>query len=50
MDMKVINEIQVYKEDEMWYVKYTQDGLEKVSEPFTSEETAITYSLNLKFI
>ena len=34
----------------MWYVKYVQNGVVMVSEPFTTEEDAITYSLNLKFI
>jgi hypothetical protein len=48
--MITINEIEVYNEGEMWYVKYVQNGVETVSEPFTTEESAITYSLNLKFI
>ena len=48
--MTTINEIEVYNEEGMWYVKYIQNGIDMVSEPFTTEESAITYSLNLKFI
>lgn len=48
--MTTINEIEVYNEDEMWYVKYVQNGVDMVSESFVTEEDAITYSLNLKFI
>jgi hypothetical protein len=48
--MTTINDIEVYGENEMWYVRYIQDGVEMVSESFTTEESAITYSLNLKFI
>jgi hypothetical protein len=48
--MTTINGVEVYQEGNVWYVKFTQDGIEKVSEPFITEENAITYSLNLKFI
>ncbi len=48
--MTTINEIEVYNEDGMWYVKYVQNGINMVSESFVTEEDAITYSLNLKFI
>jgi hypothetical protein len=48
--MTTINEIEVYNEDEMWYVKYVQNGVDMVSESFITQEDAITYSLNLKFI
>jgi|LauGreDrversion4_2_1035121.scaffolds.fasta_scaffold1157259_2 hypothetical protein len=48
--MTTINQIEVYNEDEMWYVKYTQNDVEMVSESFITQEEAITYSLNLKFI
>ncbi len=48
--MTTINQIEVYNEDEMWYVKYVQNGVDMVSESFVTEEDAITYSLNLKFI
>jgi hypothetical protein len=42
--------IELYEENDMWYVKYTHDGVENVSEALDSEEDAITFSLNLKFI
>jgi hypothetical protein len=48
--MKTINGIEVYEEDNVWYVKYVEDGVEKVSESFTTEENAVDFSLNLKFI
>lgn len=48
--MTNIKDIEIYKEGEVWYVKYTQDDIIVTSEPFISEENAITFSLNLKFI
>lgn len=45
-----IKDVEIYQEGNVWYVKYIQDGEQVVSEPFISEENAITFSLNLKFI
>jgi len=45
-----IKDVEIYKEGNVWYVKYIQDLEQIVSEPFMSEEDAITFSLNLKFI
>jgi hypothetical protein len=46
----IMNNVEVYQEGNVWLVRYTEDGVEKISEPFISEENAITFSLNLKFI
>lgn len=48
--MTTVNNVEVYQEGDVWLVKFTEDGVEKISEPFITEENAITYSLNLKFI
>jgi hypothetical protein len=48
--MSIINVIEVYQEGNVWYVKYLENDVEIVSEPFITEENAITYSLNLKSI
>ena len=45
-----MTEVEIYQEGDVWVVKFTEDGVEKISEPFITEENAITYSLNLKFI
>jgi hypothetical protein len=45
-----MTEVEIYQEGDVWLVKFTEDGVEKISEPFITEENAITYSLNLKFI
>jgi hypothetical protein len=45
-----MNNVEVYQEGNVWLVRYTEDGVEKISEPFILEENAITFSLNLKFI
>jgi hypothetical protein len=46
----IMNNVEVYQEGNVWLVRYTEDGVEKISEPFFLEEDAITFSLNLKFI
>jgi hypothetical protein len=48
--MTTVNNIEIYQEGAIWLVKFTEDGVEKISEPFITEENAITFSLNLKFI
>ena len=48
--MTEIKDVEMYKEGDVWYVRYTQNGIQIVSEPFITEENAITFSLNLKFI
>lgn len=48
--MANIKDVEVYQEGNVWYVKYEQDGVIITSQPFISEENAITFSLNLKFI
>lgn len=45
-----MNNVEVYQEGNVWLVKYIEDGVEKISEPFFLEEDAITFSLNLKYI
>jgi hypothetical protein len=48
--MSTVNNVEVYQEGNVWLVRYTEEGVEKISEPFITEENAITYSLNLKHI
>lgn len=45
-----IDGIEVYEENELWYVSYLENGTSIISESFDTEEEAITFSLNLKFI
>lgn len=48
--MTNIEGIEIYQENEMWYVTYSQNNVVMPTESFDTEEEAITFSLNLKFI
>lgn len=48
--MTHIEGIEIYEENGMWYVTYMQDDVIMPTESFDTEEDAITFSLNLKFI
>jgi hypothetical protein len=45
-----MTEVEIYLENQCWYVKYVQDGETIISNPFMEEQHAINYSLNLKSI
>jgi hypothetical protein len=46
----MITNIETYEENGLWYVKYTHNEIEKLSEGFNTKEEAIKFELNLKFI
>lgn len=48
--MTNIEGIEIYEENGVWYVTYRQDNVTMTTESFDTEEDAITFSLNLKFI
>jgi len=45
-----MTEIEIYLENQCWYVRYVHNGETIVSNPFMEEEHAIRFSLNLKSI
>ena len=45
-----MTEVEIYLENQCWYVKYVQDGETIISNPFMEESHAIRYSLTLKHI
>jgi hypothetical protein len=45
-----MNDVKIYKEGNIWVVSYVENDEVYYSEPFISEEDAITFSLNLKHI
>ena len=45
-----MNNVEIYQEGQVWYVRFEENGETKTSEPFINESDAISFSLNLKFI
>lgn len=45
-----MSNVEIFKEGQVWYVRFEENGETKISEPFINESDAISFSLNLKFI
>lgn len=45
-----MSNVEIFKEGQVWYVRFEENGEIKTSHPFINESDAITFSLNLKFI